>query len=94
MRRPTLLFLAVLLTALSVSCAEADPPASDGNDAAEALETPAPEGKDRNSGGKKTEPPPPEWDGPNFVVTTFEGERFELAAQAGHPVVLNFWESW
>lgn len=30
----------------------------------------------------------------NFVATTFEGERFELAAHKGTPVVINFWESW
>lgn len=94
MRRSSLVLLAVVLTALSVSCAEADPPPRGANDAVAPSETPTPEGKDRNAGGKKTQAPPPEWDGPNFVVTTFEGERFELAAQAGHPVVLNFWESW
>jgi hypothetical protein len=27
-------------------------------------------------------------------VETFDGERFTLSAQAGHPVVINFWESW
>ncbi|MGH2754775.1 MAG: hypothetical protein ACRDLB_10110 [Actinomycetota bacterium] len=36
----------------------------------------------------------PTWTGPNFEVTTFDGDTFELAAQAGRPVVINFWESW
>ena len=34
------------------------------------------------------------WSGPDFTVTTFEGDRFTLSAQAGQPVVINFWESW
>ena len=94
MRRPSLLLLAAALTASFASCAEAESPPAEINDAAEAPESPTPDGKDRKNDGKKTEALPPEWDGPNFVVTTFEGKRFELAAQAGHPVVLNFWESW
>lgn len=34
------------------------------------------------------------WRGPNFTIDTFDGATFELAAQAGKPVVINFWESW
>ena len=30
----------------------------------------------------------------NFTATTFDGDRFELAAHKGTPVVINFWESW
>lgn len=32
--------------------------------------------------------------GPDFTVTTFEGETFRLSDHRGTPVVLNFWESW
>jgi cytochrome oxidase Cu insertion factor (SCO1/SenC/PrrC family) len=50
-----------------------------------------------DSGRSGSEAPGSAGDGyraPDFTVTTFEGERFSLAAQKGTPVVLNFWESW
>ena len=31
---------------------------------------------------------------PPLTATTLAGTRFELAAQRGHPVVLDFWASW
>ncbi|MEQ8672028.1 MAG: TlpA disulfide reductase family protein [Aggregatilineales bacterium] len=31
---------------------------------------------------------------PTFTVTTFDGETFDLKAQAGKITVLNFWGSW
>lgn len=31
---------------------------------------------------------------PVFVVTTFTGRNWSLAAQRGRPVVINFWASW
>jgi cytochrome oxidase Cu insertion factor (SCO1/SenC/PrrC family) len=50
-----------------------------------------------DSGGPGLEAPAsgsPGYRAPDFTVTTFAGERFNLAAQKGMPVVLNFWESW
>jgi cytochrome c biogenesis protein CcmG, thiol:disulfide interchange protein DsbE len=31
---------------------------------------------------------------PNFALDTLDGERFELRAVQGTPVVLNFWATW
>jgi cytochrome c biogenesis protein CcmG, thiol:disulfide interchange protein DsbE len=31
---------------------------------------------------------------PPFALTTFDGGRFDLAAQVGKPVLINFWASW
>ncbi len=31
---------------------------------------------------------------PDFTITTFDGNTFNLREQRGTPVVLNFWESW
>ena len=45
-------------------------------------------------GELKTPPKRSPYAAPDFTVTTFEGEKFQLAANKGTPVVLNFWESW
>ena len=93
MRRSTQLFLAFVAVALTTACASTAP--APGPEAGGSPETSAPSARsDPRKADKKGTAQEPEWGGPNFVVTTFEGERFELAAQAGHPVVLNFWESW
>lgn len=45
----------------------------------------------------RTSPEPKDemvWEGPEFTVETFDGERFALGEQRGTPVVINFWESW
>jgi len=31
---------------------------------------------------------------PNFTLTTFEGEQFDLSSHQGKVIVLNFWASW
>ena len=31
---------------------------------------------------------------PSLKVTTFDGQQFDLAAQRGHWVVVNFWATW
>ena len=31
---------------------------------------------------------------PNFTVSTFSGETFDLADYRGSPVIINFWASW
>lgn len=31
---------------------------------------------------------------PDFTLATFDGRTFQLRAQRGHPVVVNFWASW
>ena len=31
---------------------------------------------------------------PSLIVTTFDGQRYDLAGQRGHWVVVNFWATW
>ncbi len=31
---------------------------------------------------------------PSLIVTTFDGQRYDLATQRGHWVVVNFWATW
>jgi cytochrome oxidase Cu insertion factor (SCO1/SenC/PrrC family) len=91
-----LLLLSLVTATVGAACGGGSTPTvTEGPD--EVSISPAESGNGKAKGAEKPpkeEPATPEWTGPNFEVTTFQGERFELAAQAGHPVVLNFWESW
>ncbi|MFP5297646.1 MAG: TlpA family protein disulfide reductase [Actinomycetota bacterium] len=78
-----LLASAALLFGACGGSAPVTPPAED----VEAASMPSPKVEDPRSDAVR-------WEGPNFTVETFEGDRFELASQAGNPVVINFWESW
>jgi hypothetical protein len=91
MRKPTLMLLVIIAATLATACgspSSPDRPEVAGEPSSRASDA-EPEGN-RDGKGK----PKVAWTGPNFEVTTFEGETFELAAQSDRPVVLNFWESW
>jgi len=90
-RKPKLVLLAIIAATVAAACGSPSSPTRP--DVVDEPSSQTPEARPEGRGnGKST--PKVEWTGPNFEVTTFEGETFELAAQAGHPVVLNFWESW
>jgi hypothetical protein len=91
MRRTKLLGLiagTILLSACASTSNDAGPDAADTGSSP--LETPGSDGGGSGSGGAKAA----RWEGLDFTIETFDGGTFKLSAQAGTPVVINFWESW
>ena len=94
MRRLHLVIPILIVATVSVACGSPAPRSAPDVAGVSSSEARTPKDDDDKGDKKERNRPEPEWTGPNFEVTTFEGDSFELAAQAGHPVVLNFWESW
>lgn len=92
-KRAATLLVAALCAFLLCACERPAPPAST------AAKTPAPAAKRPTANAapataNATAPAAADKTHPTLKVTTFDGQSYDLAAQRGHWVVVNFWATW